>query len=54
MVFCGRWGGVGHLTLLGHSTLRPSVTQYVFMWCWRSSLENPDPQRFLEELEALL
>ena len=38
----------------GHSTLHPSVTQYVFMWCWRSSLENPDPQRFLEELEALL
>ena len=38
----------------GHSTLHPSVTQYVFMWCWRSSLESPDPQRFLEELEALL
>ena len=41
----------------GHSTLHPSVTsvtQYVFMWYWRSSLESPDPQRFLEELEALL
>ena len=30
----------------GHSTLHPSVTQYVFMWCWHSSLESPDPQRF--------
>jgi hypothetical protein len=36
----------------GHSTLHPSVTQYVFTWCWRCSLENPDPQRFLEALEA--
>ena len=34
----------------GHSTLHPSVTQCVFMWCWRSSLQSPD----LEELEALL
>jgi hypothetical protein len=38
----------------GHSTMHPSVTQYVFMWCWRCTLNNPDPQRFLEELEALL
>ena len=38
----------------GHSTMHPSVTQYVFMWCWRSTLDNPDPQRFLEELEQLL
>ena len=38
----------------GHSTLHPSVTQYVFMWCWRSSLQNPDLKRFLEELPALL
>ena len=38
----------------GHSTIHPSVTQYVFMWCWRSTLDNPDPQRFLEELEQLL
>ena len=22
-------------------TLHPSVTQYLFMWCWRCSLENP-------------
>ena len=38
----------------GHSTMHPSVTQYVFMWCWRCTLNNPDPQRFLEELEALV
>ena len=38
----------------GHSTLHPSMPQYVFMWCWRSSLQNPDPKRFLEELETLL
>ena len=37
----------------GHSTLHPSVRQYVFMWYWRSTLKNSDPQRFLEELEAL-
>ena len=37
-----------------HSKMHPSVTQYMFMWCWRCSLENPDPQRFLEEHEALL
>ena len=29
-------------------------TFHVFMWCWRCTLNNPDPQRFLEELEALL
>ena len=34
----------------GHSTLHPSVTQCVFVWCWQSSLQSPD----LEELEALL
>ena len=38
----------------GHSTMHPSVSQYVFMWCWRCSLDSPDPQRFLEELERLL
>ena len=38
----------------GHSTMHPSVSQYVFMWCWRCSLDCPDPQRFLEELERLL
>ena len=38
----------------GHSTLHPSMPQYVLMWCWRSSLQNPDPKRFLEELETLL
>ena len=37
----------------GHSTMHPSVSQYVFMWCWRCSLDSPDPQRFLEELERL-
>jgi len=31
-----------------------SGTFHVFMWCWRCTLNNPDPQRFLEELEALL
>ena len=30
-----------------NSTLHPSVTQYVFMWCWRSSLQNPDPEKVL-------
>ena len=39
--------------LMVHAT-HPSVTQYVFMWCWRSNLQSPDPKRFLEELEALL
>jgi len=39
--------------LMGHAT-HPFVTQYVFMWCWRSNLQSPDPKRFLEELEALL
>ena len=38
----------------GHSTMHPSVSQYVFMSCWRCSLNSPDPQRFLEELEKLL
>ena len=38
----------------GHSTMHPSVTQYVFMWCWRCTLDTPDPQRFLEELQQLL
>ena len=38
----------------GHSTMHPSVSQYVFMWCWRCSLDSPDLQRFLEELERLL
>ena len=38
----------------GHSTMHPSVTQYVFMWCWRCTSDTPDPQRFLEELEQLL
>ena len=42
-----------NFALMGHAT-HPSVTQYVFMWCWCSSLQNPDPKRFLEELEALL
>ena len=42
-----------NFALMGHAT-HPSVTQYVFMWCWRSSLQSPDPKRFLEELEALL
>ena len=41
-----------NFALMGHAT-HPSVTQYVFMWCWRSSLQSPDPKRFLEELEAL-
>ena len=34
-----------------HSTMHPSVSQYVFMWCLSCSLDSPDPQRFLEELE---
>ena len=42
-----------NFALMGHAT-HPSVTQYVFMWCWRSSLQSPDPKRFLEELEVLL
>ena len=42
-----------NFALMGHAT-HPSVTQYALMWCWRSSLESPDPKRFLEELEALL
>ena len=42
-----------NFALMGHAT-HPSVTQYAFMWCWRSSLQSPDPKRFLEELEALL
>ena len=42
-----------NFALMGHAT-HPSVTQYVFKWCWRSSLQSPDPKRFLEELEALL
>ena len=25
----------------GHCTSHPSMPQYVFMWCWRSSLQNP-------------
>ena len=37
-----------------HSATHPSVPQYVFMWCWRCSLDSPDSQRFLEELETLL
>ena len=42
-----------------HSCVMPryckfSGTFHVFMWCWRCTLNNPDPQRFLEELEALL
>ena len=37
-----------------HSTMHPSVSQYVFMWCWRCSSDSADPQRFLEELEKLL
>ena len=45
-----------NFAFMGHAT-HPSVThydQYVFMRCWRSSLQSSDPQRFLEELEALL
>ena len=42
-----------NFALMGHAT-HPSLTQYAFMWCWRSSLQSPDPKRFLEELEALL
>ena len=42
-----------NFALMGHAT-HPFVTQYVFMWCWRSNLQSPDPKRFLEELEALL
>ena len=53
---------IGHATvlyvllnfaLMGHAK-HPSVTQYVLMSCWRSSLQSPDPKRFLEDLEALL
>ena len=42
-----------NFALMCHVT-HPSVTQYAFMWFWCWSLQSPDPQRFLEELEALL
>ena len=42
-----------NFALMGHAK-HPSVTQYVLMSCWRSSLQSPDPKRFLEDLEALL
>ena len=42
-----------NFAFMGHST-HPSVTQYVLMWCWRSSLQRPDPQWFMEDLDALL
>ena len=38
---------------MGHAK-QPSMIQYVFMWCWRLSLQSPDPKRFLEELWSLL
>ena len=38
----------------GHPTTHSLVTQYVFIWCWCSSLNNPDPQRFLEEFETCM
>ena len=38
-----------NFAVMGHA-MHPSVTQYVLMGCWRSSLQSPDPERFLEAL----
>ena len=60
MLLC-KFSGTFHGKFFGtfHSCVMPrycrfSGTFHVFMWCWRCTLNNPDPQRFLEELEALL
>ena len=36
----------------GHSTLHASVQQCEFMWCWRSTLKNPDLKRCCEHKTA--
>ena len=42
-----------NFALMGHAK-QPSVIQYVFMWCWRSSLQSPDPKSSWRTVGAAL